>query len=42
MPARLFVSSRIAPHGRPRGRFLEMRDAELADEVRTLIVEPGG
>ncbi|MGW0936760.1 thioesterase II family protein [Streptomyces sp. NPDC002666] len=41
-PARLFVSSQIAPHDGPHGRFLEMTDAELADEVHTLIVELGG
>ncbi|MEU8666751.1 thioesterase domain-containing protein [Streptomyces anulatus] len=42
LPARLFVSSQIAPHKGPHGRFLRMSDAELTDEVRTLIVELGG
>jgi surfactin synthase thioesterase subunit len=32
----------VAPHDGPHGRFLRMSDAELADEVRTLIVELGG
>jgi surfactin synthase thioesterase subunit len=41
-PARLFVSSQVAPHDGPHGRFLEMTDAELAEEVHTLIVELGG
>ena len=42
VPARLFVSSQVAPQDGPHGRFLEMTDTELAEEVRTLIVELGG
>jgi surfactin synthase thioesterase subunit len=42
MPARLFVSSQVAPHQGPAGRFLEMSDAELAEEVGGLIVQLGG
>lgn len=41
-PERLFVSSQVAPHQGPHGRFLRMSDAELAEEVHTLIVELGG
>ncbi len=41
-PARLFVSSQVAPHDGPHGRFLHMTDTELAEEVRTLIVQLGG
>ncbi|MCL8017559.1 thioesterase II family protein [Streptomyces sp. AS02] len=42
MPTRLFISSQVAPHRGPHGRFLEMTDAELAEEVHQLIVELGG
>lgn len=41
-PARLFVSSEVAPQDGPVGRFLEMDDAELAAELRTLISKLGG
>jgi surfactin synthase thioesterase subunit len=41
-PARLFVSSQVAPHRGPHGRFLSMSDRELAAEVRGLIVRRGG
>lgn len=41
-PVRLFVSSQVAPHQGPAGRFLEMTDAELAEEVAGLIVALGG
>lgn len=41
-PARLFVSSQVAPHHGPHGRFLSMSDDELAAEVRGLIVRRGG
>jgi surfactin synthase thioesterase subunit len=41
-PLRLFVSSQVAPHQGPAGRFLEMTDAELAEEVAGLIVKLGG
>lgn len=42
VPACLFVSSQVAPHQGPHGRFLHMTDDELADEVRRLIIELGG
>jgi len=42
LPARLFVSSQVAPHQGPHGRFLSMSEPELADELATLIVEMGG
>ncbi|MFI6638486.1 thioesterase II family protein [Streptomyces sp. NPDC050504] len=41
-PARLFVSSEVAPQDGPYGRFLEMTDGELADELRELVAELGG
>lgn len=40
-PDRLFVSSQVAPHQGPHGRFLEMTDGQLADEVRGLLAELG-
>ncbi|GEK01127.1 thioesterase II family protein [Streptomyces sp. NPDC003388] len=42
VPARLFVSSQVAPHKGVHGRFLDMSDDELREEVRTLITELGG
>jgi surfactin synthase thioesterase subunit len=42
VPARLFVSSQVAPHHGPRGRFLRMSDAELAGELESLIRHMGG
>lgn len=41
-PARLFVSSEVAPQDGPAGRFLSMDDAELGTELEKLIVELGG
>lgn len=41
-PARLFVSSQVAPHEGPCGRFLGMTDAELLDELRRLTIKLGG
>jgi surfactin synthase thioesterase subunit len=41
-PTRLFLSSQVAPHKGPHGRFLEMSDEELRQEVCTLITELGG
>lgn len=41
-PARLFVSSQVAPHQGPYGRFLQMSDAELTEEMKTLIHQMGG
>ncbi|GLU50162.1 thioesterase [Nocardiopsis ansamitocini] len=41
-PARLFVSSQVAPHDGPYGRFLSMAPHELAEEVRGLLTRLGG
>lgn len=41
-PARLFVSSEVAPQDGPAGRFLAMDDAELSAELAKLIRELGG
>src|SRR5947209_3493768 len=41
-PARLYVSSQVAPQDGPTGRFLQMSDAELAAELEKLIRELGG
>jgi surfactin synthase thioesterase subunit len=41
-PARLFVSSQVAPQDGPVGRMLGMTEAELADEVSTTIRALGG
>lgn len=35
-PARLFVSSQVAPHDGPHGRFLQLTDAELVEELELL------
>jgi surfactin synthase thioesterase subunit len=41
-PARVFVSSQVAPHQGPHGRFLTMTDEELREEVRELMRQGGG
>ncbi|QER90439.1 thioesterase II family protein [Streptomyces tendae] len=41
-PARLYVSSEVAPQDGPYGRHLQMDDAALAEELRTLVVQLGG
>ncbi len=41
-PARLFISSQVAPQDGPCGRFLSMNDEELLDELGRLTVELGG
>ncbi len=41
-PARLFVSSEVAPQDGPAGRFLSMDDTELGAELAKLICELGG
>lgn len=41
-PTALFVSSEVAPQDGPYGRFLEMTDDELEDELRRLMVGLGG
>jgi surfactin synthase thioesterase subunit len=41
-PARVYVSSQVAPHEGPCGRFLGMTDAELLDELRRLVIKLGG
>ncbi|CAM5331254.1 thioesterase [Streptomyces spiroverticillatus] len=41
-PARLVVSSEVAPQDGPYGRFLQMTDEELAAELRALMIGLGG
>lgn len=41
-PARLFVSSQLAPQDGPVGRMLGMDEAELAEELQTVIRDQGG
>lgn len=41
-PVRLFVSSQVAPHQGPHGRFLGMSDKELTAELEELVVRLGG
>ncbi|OZV77372.1 thioesterase [Micromonospora echinospora] len=41
-PARLFVSSEVAPQDGPAGRFLSMDDTELGAELEKLMRELGG
>lgn len=41
-PARLFVSSQVAPQDGPCGRFLGMTDEELLDELGALVTRLGG
>jgi surfactin synthase thioesterase subunit len=41
-PARLFVSSEVAPQDGPAGSFLQMTDAELGCELEKLIRRLGG
>ncbi|WP_327367112.1 thioesterase II family protein [Streptomyces sp. NBC_01217] len=41
-PTRLYVSSEVAPQDGPHGRHLQMNDDELAEELRTLVVQLGG
>ncbi|WP_314176405.1 thioesterase II family protein [Streptomyces winkii] len=41
-PSRLVVSSEVAPQDGPYGRFLEMTDDELAEELRELLIGMGG
>jgi len=42
VPARLFVSSEVAPQDGPFGRFLGMNETELGAELDTLIRQLGG
>jgi surfactin synthase thioesterase subunit len=42
LPVRLFISSQVAPHHGPYGRFLQMTDPELVEELKKLICELGG
>lgn len=42
LPVRLFISSQVAPHQGPFGRFLQMTDTELAEELTKLIRRMGG
>jgi surfactin synthase thioesterase subunit len=41
-PRRVFVSSQVAPHNGPAGRMLSLGRAELAEELRALVVRFGG
>jgi surfactin synthase thioesterase subunit len=41
-PARVFVSSQVAPHDGPYGRFLGLTEKELTSELEKLIVQLGG
>lgn len=41
-PARIFVSSQVAPHRGPYGRFLGLTDEELTEELNRLYVTMGG
>ncbi|MFD7168143.1 thioesterase II family protein [Streptomyces violascens] len=40
-PARVYISSQVAPQDGPAGRFLEMNDEELAEELTMLSHELG-
>lgn len=42
LPDCLFLSSQVAPHDGPFGRFLDMSDAELTTELEQLTVAMGG
>ncbi|GIJ29232.1 thioesterase [Micromonospora qiuiae] len=42
VPRRVFVSSQVAPHDGPYGRFLELNNNELVNELQTMIVRLGG
>jgi surfactin synthase thioesterase subunit len=42
LPRRLFVSSQVAPHDGPYGRFLRLNSEELGAELSQLIVSLGG
>ncbi|MEV6632776.1 thioesterase domain-containing protein [Actinoplanes sp. NPDC051470] len=42
VPARLFISSQVAPHDGPYGRFLHLTDDELTDELSAFVVAMGG
>jgi surfactin synthase thioesterase subunit len=41
-PAHLFISSQVAPHQGPYGRFLDLNDHELAAEIELLMRKMGG
>lgn len=42
VPRRVFVSSQVAPHDGPYGRYLSLTAEALAEELRQLIVSLGG
>lgn len=42
VPQRVFISSQVAPHHGPAGRFLTLGRDELAEELRRLITSLGG
>lgn len=41
-PDRIFVSSQVAPHRGPYGRFLNLSDEELVEELNRLLLAMGG
>lgn len=41
-PSNLFISSQVAPHEGPYGRFLHISDKELRNEIEFLIRKMGG
>lgn len=42
VPRRVFVSSQVAPHDGPYGRFLELDRAGLTSELHRMIIKFGG
>jgi surfactin synthase thioesterase subunit len=42
VPRRVFVSSQVAPHDGPYGRFLELDTAGLTSELHKMIMKLGG
>lgn len=42
VPSSLFVSSQVAPHEGPHGRYLELSDEQLFIEVENLVTKMGG
>lgn len=42
LPVHLFISSQVAPHEGPYGRFLELNDQQLSLEIELLIDKMGG
>lgn len=42
LPRRIFISSQVAPHDGPYGRFLSLRRDELTEELARLVTGMGG